>query len=162
MKIICGILPVKDRYFLDKSLILVKTGIEELTAATNGEDSYFKVTSDLYSGMKQLELFYEDTENTPEDKQQAVVIGKLLNDSPGFVGYVILELWQNSLHVYQTYLLPQYRVLEALQQVRGNIEKQAQLLGAPYISLCTNEVEMAKRFGYIPIYTMLRKKLTKG
>jgi len=162
MKTIMGIIPVKDRFFLDKALLLVKPGIEELVAITNGEDSYFKVTSELYSGMKQLELIYEDTEDIPDDKHQMAVIGKLLNNAPGFLGFVIIELWQNSLHVYQTYLLPQYRALDVLHQAYTKIESQAKLLGAPYISLCTNEVVLAQRFGFSPTYSMMRKKIERG
>lgn len=159
-KIICGIIPCKDRFFLDKALSVIKPGVEEIVAMTAGEDTYYKVASELYAGIKQLEMIYLDDEDVPDDKEQATVIGKLLKEpSKDYVGFGILELWANSLHVYQAYLLPQYRGVHFLQQAYANLEKQARLLGAPYISVCTKRAPEVARFGFVETYTTYRKKL---
>lgn len=160
MKISFGIIPCKDRFFLDKALSIIKPGLEEIVALTGGEDTYFKIASDLYSGQKQLEMIYLDIESVPEDKAQAAVIGKMLGGGEkDYVGFLIIELWPNSIHGYGLYLLPQYREQRLLNQIYGNFEKQARLLGAPYMTFCTKKNDEAKHFGFVETYTKYQKRL---
>ena len=161
MKLITGILPCKDRFFLDKALTVIKQPIEELCNLTHGEDDFYKVFQDIYSGIKQLMMVYDDIDNiTLKIDEQVAVVGNVLKTAgKNFAGYVLIELWPNSLHVYQAYISPEYRGMETLRTVYNSVERQAKLLNAPYISLCTKEVEAAKNFGFIDTYTTLRKKL---
>ena len=154
-------MPCKDRFFLDKCLTIIKPGLEEISGLTNGESSYFGITTELYSGTMQLSMGYIDTQNVTPDKEQMAVMQNVLSDKPdeNYAGFVVLQLLQTSLHVFAAYLLPQFRHGELLQQGFDNIEKQARLLGAPYLSLCTKEHELVKRLGFSPTYTTYRKKL---
>ena len=155
-----GVIPCKDRFFLDKALMLVKPGIEELVAMNEGEDTYYRIVGDLYSGVKQLEMIFVEAENIPADKEQAVVIGKTLQIADKeYAGFVIIEFWQSSLHIYQAYIMPQYRGIDTLRQAYDNIINQAKLVGAPYLSLCTARNEGAKHFGFKETYTKYIKKL---
>ena len=164
--LIMGVVPCKDRFFLDKALALVKPGIEEIVAFSDGEDTYYNIVMGLYSGTKQLELIYTDEEGIDVDKQQAVVISMLLGHNKeeadikkNYAGFAILELMPTSLHVYQLYIAPEHRGLDKLGKVHDIIVGQAKLLGAPYISFVTNELAGAKHFGFKETYTMFRKKL---
>ena len=162
MKIICGVIPCKDRFFLDKALVIIQKDVAMLTDLTLGEDSYYKIVSDLYAGIKQLMMVYLDNENIIEDRQQAVVIGKMLNGGDkDYVGYGILEFWPTSLHIYQICFVGPYKQsFDILHQAYMEVERQAKLVGAPYLSLCTkDEKAMALRYGFQETYTMFRRKL---
>ena len=164
MKIIGGVIPCKDRFFLDKALLFVKAGIEELAGKSNGEVTYYDVALQLYSGNYQLYMIYDDKEsNTTENQEQAVVIAKVLNgDDAAFVGFLILQFQQTAFHIFMAYSLPQFRHdSDIVGQSWAKVIKQAKLYGAPYISLCTSREfgEMVKRNGFVEQYTHYRLKL---
>ena len=160
MNLIMGIIPCKDRFFLDKALSVVKPGLEELSNQSNGETTYYGIVTELYSGTMQISMAYIDNDNTPDGKEQLTVMQKMLTDAPlDYAGFSIFQLWQNSFHVFAAYLVPQYRNGALLRQGFEKVEKQARLLGAPYISLCTREHELVKRLGFIETYATFRKKL---
>ena len=162
MKIVMGIIPCKDRMFLDRALLLVKSGIEELAALSDGEYSYYDTVAELYAGIKQIAIIYTIQEEMPEDREQFTVITRLMSPAyqEGYAGFSIIEFQRNSLHVFQGYLLPQFRNTGILKQCAEKTEKQARLVGAPYLSLCTAIDEpMLTHFGYKKTYITYRKKL---
>jgi hypothetical protein len=163
VKVITGIIPCKDRFFLDAALRILQPSIEELVSRTNGEQTYFGVATELYAGTLQLSMIYLDNQNTPPDKEQATVMHKMLaGGDTDYVGFCIFQFWVNSFHVFATYLLPQYRNQGVLGQISAAVESQAHLIGAPYISVAATSAEdegMMTHLGYSKTYTMFRKKL---
>ena len=162
MKIVMGIIPCKDRMFLDRALLLAKPGIDELTKLADGEYNSFDVVTDLYVGVKQLEMIYIINEDVPEDRDQFIAITRLMSPEyqEGYAGFSIIEFQKNSLHVFCGYLLPQFRHTGIFTQCAEKMEKQARLVGAPYLSLCTAIDEpMLTHFGYKKTYITYRKKL---
>ena len=165
MKIIMGVIPCKDRFFLDKALVIVKPGIEHILSLIEGEDTFLKIAIDLYVGGKQLTMVYLDNENIPSEREQEHVIKKLLEGGKkDYVGYGIIEFWQTAIHICQINFLPEYHNVEYLSLAYNKLEKQARLYGAPYISVSTQEQhnEIAKFFGFTAAYTIYRKKIKEG
>ena len=156
-----GVVPCKDRFFLDAALKIIRPGIEETVALTMGENTYYGIVTELYAGTIQLSMAYiDETGAIPEDKEQAAVIHKLLTDgSKGCVGYAMFQLWPQSFHVYQGYLAPEYRNQGLVAQGMAKFEKQARLLGAPYLSICTKRDDTMKAFGMTEVYSTYRKGL---
>lgn len=159
MKIIGGIVPCKDRFFLDKALVLVRAGIEEMAARSYGEFNYYDTALQLYAGNLQLYLVYEDKNNIPDNQEQAAVIAKVISDKQDdYLGFCILQFQATSFHIQMAFLLPQYRDnngLGILEQGWAKIIAQAKLYGAPSVSLCTTKEigEMVKRNGFTEQYT---------
>jgi ribosomal protein S18 acetylase RimI-like enzyme len=160
MQVMMGVIPCKELFVLNKALTIARKGIEELVNITGGEDTYFNVTAGLFNGTKQLLMIYENTENIEPEKEQLSVLRKLFSeDGANYVGHIIFELWPQSLHIYQAYLLPQYQGQDIVRQLYEKMEKETRLMGAPYMSFATTRTDQAKHFGFVEVYSMYRKKM---
>ena len=160
MKLLMGVIPAKDRYWLDIVWPVILPGVTEVASLSNGEYSAFNVYQELFSGVSQLYLAYLDHEDTTHDQFQKAWIGKLNNPHQDFVGFAVIQLLPDSFHIFQAYLMPQYRNSEAFSICEQFIEKEARKMQAPYLSLRTNPqvVDVAK-LGFEGNQIIYRKKL---
>jgi hypothetical protein len=162
MKLIFGIIPCLNRIWLERAFPLITSGIEEIVALACEEDTVLSIKTDIYSGVKTLELIYHDDGNEEAKalSDQEKTIMKFIKDpAKDFVGFLITQVLKTSFHGFQIYLLPQYRDLDHLNQVQEHFEKTARLWNAPYASLCTNLDQAALRAGYTKTYSTFRKKM---
>ena len=161
MNLIMGVIPCKDRYWLDLCLPLIRPGVEELAEASQGEFTYYGVASEIFAGTMQLYMAYVNEDPIPDDKFQEVMVGKLNTPVKDFAGFVIIQLLPTSLHVHQAYLMPDYRNKEILAQGAEIMKKQAKLLGAPRLTMCTrSDVAGAlMQMGFKETYTTYSCKL---
>lgn len=160
MKLIMGLIPVKDRYFLDIVLPVIRPGIEEIANKSMGEYDYYSVVQDLLSGAMQLYMAYVDHDGITEKEFQKAFIGKLNDPTKDYVGFSIIQLLHTSLHIFQGYVAPEYRNTDVLGLGFTFLESQAKLLGAPYLSFAgVPEWGGMKDLGFTGTYQMHRKKI---
>jgi hypothetical protein len=163
MKTILGMPTCTEAVVLDAVMKVISDGVKEVASYSQGEYDAFSVTRDLQSGRSQLLMIYSvDDEKLEQMKNFEIMLFKLLRQpAEGYMGFVIYQLHENSFHVFQAYLKPEYQQLENVRFVHDELEKIAKSLSAPYISLSTRDEmsNLALKMGFAKTYTTYRKKL---
>ena len=118
---------------------------------------------DVYGGSDQLYLIYANS--TPERLtpgiNQPAFIEKLKTPDKDYIGFFILQLHDQAVHVFCAWVTPQHRNVGILTKCGDFIEEQVRQMGAPYLSTsCLPEYgEALVRRGFKKTTEVYRKKL---
>ena len=114
-KLIVGVIPMKDRMFLDMAWAIIKPHVIELSNSSLNEYDESRVYLEVLDGYSTLFMFYlDDTPGVTLNNLQQVFITKHLETSTpekDFVGYVVVkyDMLGKSMHTWQAYVRDEYR-----------------------------------------------------
>lgn len=132
----------------------IKTIVEELARESYGEFESFDVFKEIYFGSAFLYMGYMVEDKERYDRGEEV--------KKTFVGYAIVKLDKSSAHIWQVYIVPEYRATNVFEIGYLWIEAEMKKVGARYMSLSAQRAlwgSACQKLGYNETFTIFRKKL---
>ena len=142
---------------------VIQPGVAELAQESNGEYEEWQVHRAILDKRYEVLMVYMDRTGTAEpEKYQEYFAKHLETPLQDFVGFAILEPFvKDRAHIFQVYILPQYRNTNILKLGLEFIENYMKTLKRPSLSVCTRADASAalRGMGFKEQYTTYFKKL---
>ena len=159
-KLVVGMIPCFNLFFLDKVWPIIGPGLEELANRSLGEFTPWSIRNKIYLGSLHLYMAYIDQEGTAtEDKFQEIFAERLRTPEVGFVWFGITELRETSFHIYAAYIAPEYRGFDVVKSAMKYAESVARKAKAPALTLASEKDTAFKSLGFVETTTNYRKNL---
>lgn len=162
-KLILGLVPCLNNYFLDLVWPVIKPYVTKLAALTGGEYDIYKVWQDIYFGQAHLYVVYETTDaDATQDKFQEKIVKCLQTPEKDFVGYAIVRFEPRNAHVWQAYITDKHQNSAALSTAFDYLVQVMKNVGAPYVTFSTQREgwqAISNKLGFREAYTVYRKEL---
>src|SRR3990167_5283554 len=125
----------------DAAWAQIKAGVEELASASAGEDDAYSVAHSLIFGLSHL------------------YVGRLNNAEQTFVGFLIIRYEPQSVHIWQAYIVPEFRKTNVFQMGADFIEREFKKVGAKHVTFSATREwgETIERLGFTRTFTLWRK-----
>lgn len=132
----------------DESFAIVKPYVEELAKVSGGEYTAYEVGHAIMHGAAHLYMGFLVDPGT---------------QTKTFVGYMIVRYEPRSIHIWQAYILPQYRNTNLLQLGADYFEEEVKKMGGAHISFSTTKEwgPTIEQMGFRQTFIIYRKDLTK-
>lgn len=137
--LVVGLIPCQNRHFLDIIWPVIKPGIQKLLQYSHGQWDEFRIWKEVFSGTMQLYVGYLENQidNIPEDKFQEYFVGKMRTPHEDYVGFSVIRLLDTCAEVFLYYYEPRFRGTNIDELTQAYMEKQARMVGAPYLQIST-------------------------
>lgn len=170
-KLIVGIIPMRDRLFLNMAWSFIKPYVVELANSSLGEYDESRVYLEILDGNSTLFMFYiDDTPNLTQSNFQKVFITKHLGTTTperNFVGFVVVryDINAKSMHTWQLYVKEEYRNNKQISEMGIKfLEGHALDIGLTYSTFAASRPAigaLARNMGYSETFTIYRKQIKK-
>lgn len=127
----------------------VKPHIEELASQSHGDFTVYDVYKEVFYGSAFLLLGY-----MVDDKKEKK-----------FIGFVIYKLEKTAAHIWQTFIIPEYRATNVFDLGYRWIESELKKTGAEYISMSIDKGQWhhsMQKLGYSETFTIYRKRIKES
>lgn len=131
----------KERF--DAAWSEIKPFVEELAEASAGEYDAYTVAHALLFGTAHL------------------YVGRLMNPARTFVGYMLIRYEPQSVHIWQAYIVPEFRKTNVFHMGADYIEREFKKMGAKHITFSATREwgEVIEKMGFTRTFTIWRKPL---
>lgn len=164
-KIIFGHVDCAFREFREKAWDIIRPQVEELANKSLGEYGAYHVHESIKGGRADLFMGYIDkTGKANSGNFQELFIECLQKGLDSYFGYIILRYDQDSVHIWQSYIRPEYQNTNVLEKGLGFIEDQMSRYSVKYLTFSSPRAgwgKLAEKLGFTELYTIYRKELRK-
>lgn len=161
--VVIGLVPCLNHLFLDPAWETISEYVDEMSSATDGEYSSYEVYESLFCGRSHLFMAYmNDTDTVSEENMQILTLRHLQDKKKNFVGYLIMRYERDSIHIWQGFIMPEYRNTNLPGYAFRFVENEAKRIKAPHITFSSPRSgwgDFCKASGYKEMYSVYRKRV---
>jgi hypothetical protein len=159
-----GIIPCLNALFIDSAWSMIREEVEKLANASLGEYTMYQVYQAVFFGQAHLYLYFSDPSGKVTDENsQAFILDKVSRrDKDGFIGFIIARMDPSGMHLWQTFVSPEYGGKNVLELGLEFMVKQAKNIGCKYLSFSTLRKgwqKIAPELGFEETFTIYRRKI---
>ena len=160
---IMGLIPCLNQMYMEIVWPVVRPGLDELVAESQGEWDSFRAWKEVFGGSMHLYMTYANRSGQPitPATYQEEFVKKMRDPMKDFAGFVIVKFLETSAHIFAIYTMPEFREKGLASEMLEYVDEKVKAIKAPYISVCVGRdlhETMTKR-GYVETTTNYRKKL---